>query len=220
MAVITVSREAGSLGTTVAQKAAEILGYHCVEKKVVEKVLQQYGFVQFDELYRSTPGFWARLDDTNLLLISMLNQCVKALAQRGNMVLLGRGGFAILGGYDDVLSVRVQAPLAVRVQRMMEREGATDRQAVEELVRANDKARTAFLQAFYGVQPDTAGAFDLVVDTGAIAPGMAAGWIVAAAQTLDQREDLSGATTRQIVVDPILAATVEEVLKRLEQPED
>ncbi len=220
MAVITISREVGSLGTAIGMKAAELLGYRYVDKKAVEKVLQQYGFVQFDELYRSTPGFWARLDDTNLLLISMLNRCVQAMAQHGDIVLVGRGGFTVLSGYADVLNVRVQAPLAVRVQRLMAREGAVDRQAVEEQVKANDRARTAFLQTFYGLQPDAAGAFDLVVDTGAISAEMAASWVVAATQALDQREGKAGATTGQIEVDPILARTVADVLKRLDHPWD
>jgi len=220
MAVITISREVGSLGTVIGNKAAELLGYRYVGKKTIEKVLQQYGFVQFDELYRSTPGFWAGLDDTNLLMISMLNQCIQALARHGDIVLVGRGGFAVLSDYADVLNVRVQAPLAVRVQHMMAREGAVDRQAVEEQVKANDRARTAFLQTFYGLQPDAAGAFDLVVDTGAISPEMAASWVVAATQALDQREGKAGSTTRQIEVDPILAKTVADVLERLDHPED
>lgn len=220
MAVITISREVGSMGTTIGMKAAELLGYRYADKKTMEKVLAQYGFVQFDELYRSTPGFWAGLDDTNLLMISMLNKCIQALAHLGDIVVVGRGGFSVLGDYDDVLNVRVQAPMAVRVQRTMAREGAIDREAAEAQVKANDAERVAFLHTFYGVQPDVAGAFDLVVDTGAISPEMAASWVVAAAQALGQREGKAGMTTREIEVDPILAKTVADVVKRLEQPED
>lgn len=219
MAVITISREVGSLGTTIGMRAAELLGYRYVDKKAMEKVLQQYGFVQFDELYRSTPGFWAGLDDSNLLMISMLNQVIQALGQHGDIVLVGRGGFSVLGDYADVLNVRAQAPLALRVQRVMAREGVADHQAAEDQVKANDAARIAFLQTFYGLHPDAAGAFDLVVDTGAISAEMAASWVVAATQALDQREGKAGSTTQQIEVDPILAKTVAEVLKRLEHPE-
>ena len=220
MAVITISREMGSLGTDVAAKAAELLGYHFVDKATIEKVLKQYGFVQFDELYRSTPGFWAGLDDTNLLMISMLNQCIQALARHGDIVLVGRGGFTVLADYGDVLNVRVQAPLAVRVQRVMARDGIVDRESAEEQVKANDGARIAFLQTFYGIQPNAAGAFDLVVDTGAISAEMTAGWVVAAARALEQRESKIGATTQQIEVDPILAKTVADVLESLDHPED
>ncbi len=220
MAVITISREMGSLGTDVAMKAAELLGYRYVDKTTMERVLKEYGFVQFDELYRSTPGFWSGLDDTNLLMISMLNQCIQAMARHGDIVLVGRGGFTVLGDYGDVLNVLVRAPLAVRVQRVLAREGAVDLETAEEQVKANDGARIAFLQTFYGVQPDAKGAFDLVVDTGAISAEMAAGWVVAAAQALEQREGKAGATTRQIEVDPILAKTVADVLESLDHPED
>lgn len=220
MTVITISREMGSLGTDVALKAAALLGYRYVDKDTIEKVLKQYGFVQFDELYRSTPGFWAGLDETNLLMISMLNQCIQALARHGDIVLVGRGGFTVLATYGDVLNVRVQAPLAVRVQRVMARDGIIDLEAAEEQVQANDGARIAFLQTFYGIQPNAAGAFDLVVDTGAISVEMAAGWVVAAVRALEQREDKTGATTQQIEVDPILTKTVADVLESLDHPED
>jgi hypothetical protein len=45
MAVMTISRELGSEGVTIAKKVAQELGYHFVDKDVIERVLDQYGFV-------------------------------------------------------------------------------------------------------------------------------------------------------------------------------
>ena len=212
MAVVTISREHGSEGINVGRKVAEMLGYRFAEKRIIERVLQQYGFVQYDDLLQSTPGFWARFDQTNQLLIQTLNNCLAALARQGNIVIAGRGGFAVLGAYADVLNVRIQAPFDVRVQRIMVRDAVTE-QVADERVRSSDRARAAFFQTFYGVQPDAAGAFDLVVDTGAIPPEMAAEWIVAAVRMLEAHEDDTALTTRQIEVEPILANTVAEVLE-------
>ena len=44
----------------------------------------------------------------------MLNETMEALAHRGDMLILGRGGYAALSKYADVFSVRLQAPFSVR----------------------------------------------------------------------------------------------------------
>ncbi len=217
MTVITISREYGSGGAMIGARVAQELGYRYVDKKVMERVLQQYGFVQFDEVYRSTPGFWSRLDDTTVLMISMLNQVIQAMAQHGDMVLVGRGGFTVLQEYADVLNVRIQAPFDLRVRRVMAREDIASVQAGEDLVKANDKARTAFLRTYYGIEPNDASRFDLVLDTGVIAADLAVSWIAAAARALGQRETKIG-MTGTIDVDPILAMTVAEVFRREDQP--
>ena len=114
MAVITLSNEIGSLGTQVADQVAHTLGYRLVDKTTIGAILNEYGMEDFEEEYRSIPGFWERLDVPKMkhrtLLFTMLNHCLQALAKEGEMVIVGRGGFAALGGLADVLNVRLQAP--------------------------------------------------------------------------------------------------------------
>ena len=210
MTVITISRDLGSDGAAIAAQVADRLGYQFVSKSHFEKILQQYGFVQLDTLYKSAPGFWARLDDANLQLITMLNKVMLAIAHRGDAVILGRGGFAALGGYADVVHVRIQAPFALRVKRIREREQITDFEAAEKLVAENDKARHTFIQAFYDVDIDTASQFNLVLDTGVVSVGMAVDWIVEAVQSMTYLPFTDGVTTKEIEVDAILVDAIEK----------
>jgi cytidylate kinase len=212
MAVITISREFGSAGIHIGKQVAKVLGYNFVDKTTLEKVLQQYGLIQLNDLYKSAPGFWASIDERNLLLISMLNKSFLALARRGNVVILGRGGFAALSGYADVLHVRIQAPFPVRVQRIMEREGIPDLQRGQDLVKENDKARMAFLQSFYNARWDATNAFNLVINTHTTPPDMAAQWIITAAKNLEQQNLDRELTTAKIEVDSIMAITITEIL--------
>jgi cytidylate kinase len=69
----------------------------------------------------------------------MLNRVIQALAQHGNVVILGRGSCAVLGGFADVLNVRVQATLSARTERVMTRYNLTDIEQASRLVRKNDK---------------------------------------------------------------------------------
>jgi cytidylate kinase len=212
MTVITISKEFGSEGTQIGRQVAQTLGYQYVNRLTIEAVLQQYGFVQFNELYQSAPGFWARSDQNNLLLISMLNKTLLTLAQRGRVVILGRGGFVALNGFADVLNVRIQAPFPIRVKRVMERENLTDPQKGEELVNQHDRIQRAFIQAFYDTRWDATNAFNLVLDTGSIPLDMAVTWITQAAHTLEESLLEKSATTQSIQVDPVLAEAVANVL--------
>jgi cytidylate kinase len=213
MAVLTISREIGSEGTYIARKAAQELGYHFVDKDIIEKVLNQYGFVQFEQEYEAGPGFWTRFDGLRVRMIEFLNQVIEAVARHGNVVIEGRGSFAVLQGLADVLNVRLQAPLPLRVSRVMAQQGLTEWDKAEAVVKESDKVRSAFVESWYGVRWDTAGSFDLVIDTGKVPPDMAAAWLVEALKSLSQRQIGDQRTARQIQVDYVLDTVVSDVLE-------
>jgi cytidylate kinase len=212
MAVITISREVGSEGGYVGSRAAQALGYHLVDRDMIEEVFKQYGFIQFRDVYESVPGFWGRFDEMRAQTVKLLNQAILAFAHHGQVVILGRGGFAVLGGFADVLNVRIQAPLSVRVQRVKERNGITEPGKAEAFVKENDRVRVAFVESSYGVRWDAARAFDLVIDTGKVPPDSAITWLIAASNILKGKKVQDELTTHMIKVDPILAKVVSGVL--------
>ncbi|GAB4448053.1 MAG: hypothetical protein Fur0044_43870 [Anaerolineae bacterium] len=213
MAVLTISRELGSEGTYLGQKVAQKLGYHFVDKALIEKVLNQYGFVQFEEAYESGAGFWSRYDMLKSTMVKFLNQVIQALAQHGNVVILGRGSFAVLDGLADVLNVRIKAPFPLRVSRVMAQQGITQAIKAEILVKENDKARTVFVESWYGVRWDTIDDFDLVIDTGKVSPDLAVTWLTEAVKNLAQRQVGDQPSARKIQVDPVLDSVISQVLE-------
>ena len=215
MAVITISREIYSEGSYIGEKVAEALGYHFVDKSTIEKVFAEHSIVQFKEVYESVPGFWARFDDMRTTTIRFLKQAILALARHGEMVIVGRGAFAVLGGFADVLNVRVQAPFPVRVRRVMEKEKITEADRAEALLKEGDEMRDAFVKSFYDIRWEdaaAASAFDLVIDTGKVPPDLAVTWLVEALKVLKQRETHDQPTTDAIEINADLASTVSEVL--------
>jgi len=211
MAVVTISRELGSEGAYIGRKTAEVLGYHFVDKFVIEDLLREYGMVQFIDVYESTPGFWTRFDKMSFELIEMLNKVILALALKGNMVIMGRGGFAVLGGYGDALNVRIQAPFSSRVRRVMEKEKISELQKAEDLVKENDRSRSAFIQTFYNTRWDMADSFNLVIDTGSVSTESAVHWIEEATRALEKRIfEENELSTRLIPMDPTLLKVITE----------
>jgi cytidylate kinase len=216
MSVITISREFGSEGDAIAQKVAQTLGCHFADQKFIGTILSQYGYVEFDREYKSLPTFWERFDAQREkqrdVMVTMLNKVIEAVAHHGSVVILGRSGFEVLGGFSDVFHVRVQAPFSVRVGRVMEQQKITFDEA-ELLVKKNDKIRLAFVEEFYRVPWGAIHAFDLVVDTGKISPDQAAIWVIDAAKSFAPRPEINKPVTASIVVDRILADAVSDVLK-------
>ncbi len=216
MSVITISREFGSEGDYIAQQVAQTLNYHFVDREFIGIVLGQYGYVEFDKEYATLPTFWERFDAQRETqrdaMVKMLNQVIQAIAQHGNVVLLGRSGFEVLGGFADVFHVRLQAPFSVRVGRIMAQQKIPREQA-EAVVKNNDKVRVAFVEEFYRVSWNAIHAFDLVINTGKILPDLAASWVVNVAKTPAISLEIDKPTTASIVVDRILAEAVSAGLK-------
>jgi cytidylate kinase len=213
MAVITISRELGSGGSDIAHRVAEMLGYELADKNTIDSIFRQYGLTKFDDLYNSIPSFLDILNADNLLLVSMANEITEALAKHGNMVIIGRAGFAVLADYADVLHVHIQSPFAERVRQVMAEEGLTDAQAAEERVKDDDTVHRTYVQRFYNKQWDEPSSFDLVLDTSSLSGEAAAQQIVEAAKTLGQKAvGSNAATTTTIEVDPVLVDAVEKAL--------
>jgi cytidylate kinase len=216
MSVITISREFGSEGDTIAQNVAQTLGYHFVDQKFIGIILGQYGYVEFDKEYKSLPTFWERFDAQREkqrdIMVTMLNQVIQAVAHHGNVVILGRSGFEVLGRFSDVFHVRVQAPFSARVDCVMEQQKITFDEA-ELLVKKNDEVRRAFVEEFYGVPWGAIQAFDLVVNTAKISPDLATSWVIDAAKTYKIRQEIDKPTTATIKVDRILADAISDVLE-------
>jgi len=216
MSVVTISREFGSLGSLVAEGAARTLGYHLADKSTIETVLKDYGLVQFSREYDSIPGFWERFDaqkrEERQHHINMLNKCICAMARHGNVVIVGRGGFAVLANLADVLNVRIQAPSPLRIRRLVEAPEIADPGLAEQAVAKNDHLQQQFIKTIYGQEWDTAKAFDLVIDTGKIPPGLAAEMIVQAVRDLRVPETGGEHTTAGLPVDSDICEAVDRVL--------
>ena len=215
MAVITVSRDYGSDGDVIAQQVAQILGYHLVDLKFIGTVIGQYGYVEFDKEYRNLPTFWERFDAERLkhrdVMMNMLNQVIQAVAQHGNVVILGRSGFEVLRGYSGVFHVRVQAPFSIRVERVMEQQKLTFEEA-EQMVKSKDKVRLAFVEEFYKVPWGSIQAFDLIVNTEKVSTNLATSWVIEGVNAYMAGLKTDQPTTASIEVDRVLAQSVTDVL--------
>jgi cytidylate kinase len=108
------------------------------------------------------------------------------VAAKGNVVIIGRGSQSILRDRADALHVAVTAPLAVRVQRVAERDGVPAAKA-REYVEESDRGRADYHHKYFKIDPTDPNLYDLVVNTTRFDTNDAARLIIAAFQAKTSR---------------------------------
>ena len=166
MAVITVSRQLGSLGTEVAQQAANRLGYRIVEREVINQAAlcagaPEVALAMIDELHLL--GL-CPTEEACQAYIQALGVVMEELAAGGNIVIVGRAGQVILANRPDTLHVRLIAPLQIRIERIAQRRGIS-LQAARAQVTASDRCRKKFIKHFYNHDLDDPDQYDLIINT-------------------------------------------------------
>lgn len=214
MAVVTISREFGSEGNYIGIKVAEALGYHSVFKKEINKVFEQFGISTFEKIYYTERhySFWSKFEDMRRETMEMLTEVIRTFAYHGNVVIIGRCGYAILGTFTDVFNVRIQAPLPIKVERIMKEE-MLDRDNAKRFVQEEDSKRARILQLYYSTRWDRTSAFDMVINTGKVPLDSAASLIVEAVQSMEDQKKYNEPSTRRIKVDSTLREAIAKVLE-------
>jgi cytidylate kinase len=128
----------------------------------------------------------------------MVRTTIQAAYQRGSVVIVGRGGQAILQDKPGVLHVRFQAPLESRIIRVRYKESTGlapefQQKTAHDRVMERDKATAAYLKRFYGIDWVDPSLYHLVIDTKKWGIESAARLVARAVECLPQQESLSQA---------------------------
>ena len=186
MSAVTFSREYGSGGGEIAARLAKRLGWQLIDHEIVERVASEMGtsIQEAEARDERTEGVLARALNSMVYLNPTLlgdaatvaflsneatyretvSKIVKASAERGHVVIVGRGSQVLLAEQRDVLHVRVIAALEQRVAYVMQREGL-DQDAAQLRVQVKDHDRARYLEVEYHRKSDDAYLYDIVVNT-------------------------------------------------------
>jgi cytidylate kinase len=119
--------------------------------------------------------------------LGFVRKAVVAAYQLGDIVIVGRGGQALLKDKPDVVHVRVEAPLENRLLRVrsepeIARQGYGDaveaRRIAQDLIEKSDIASADYLKRFYNVSWSDSSLYHLIVNTGKLSFENAAEMIV------------------------------------------
>lgn len=103
------------------------------------------------------------LDETQA--VEFVRTVVHAAHQRGDVVIVGRGGQTILQEQSDVFHVRIVAPYETRVSRLSKYEGVLRVYAPQTIVE-RDKASQEFARRFFDITLDDPFLYHMILNTG------------------------------------------------------
>ncbi|GAB4526391.1 MAG: cytidylate kinase-like family protein [Anaerolineales bacterium] len=185
MTGITISRQLGSLGTSVGRLVAGRLDYSLVHREIINQAGHITGSPDIALAVIDELGLFGLAPDESQYqaYLQAVNQVMQTLVAQQNVVIVGRAGQVILRGRTDVLHVRVIAPLEVRIERVMRAHGIS-RSAAQAQIVESDRYRARYLQRFYDAQWDDPALYHLIVNTGLMSLAQAADTICAAVYSM------------------------------------
>ncbi len=115
----------------------------------------------------------------------LVRQVILEYAQAGDVIIVGRGGQAILRDMSGVLHVKVVGSEEMRTRRLMQRMGVDEKEALRQ-IHHSDRERTRYLKHFHGLNWHDPCLYDLVLNTDRLAVDVAVHLVIEAAQRAAQ----------------------------------
>ena len=178
--IITVSRQFGSGGRSIAKLVAESLGYDYYDSELVQKVAEETGF---DPSYIADAGEYApgrsilsyalgsmsphgNANNMNASDYLWSAQCriINELAEKGNCVIVGRCADFILRDREDCLNVFIHADKDYKAKRIVELYGVRD-ESPEKRLEEKDARRRVNYKYFTGREWGVASNYHLCLDS-------------------------------------------------------
>jgi hypothetical protein len=179
---VTISRQSGSGGHSVAENLVRILRardpeptcpWTVFDRELVQKVLEEHHLPKrlekfmpedkisgiadtMDELFGLHPPSWT--------LVHKAAHTILHLAELGKVIIIGRGANVITRKLDYVFHVRLVGSLDRRVQYMGQLNGINHREALD-LVCREDLGRKRYLKQYFDKDIDDPTLYHLVINT-------------------------------------------------------
>jgi len=166
MDVITISRQLGSLGSSVGRGVAERLGYRLVWRELINQAAIRAGAPEVA---------LATIDDLDLLgmtptpkrqhkYLDAMKQVMTEMADTGKVVIIGRAGQVVLKNHPQSIHIRIIASQEVRIARIAAARKIS-RESAQAQIETSDRTRKQYLSRFYQVNGDDPGLYDLTINT-------------------------------------------------------
>jgi cytidylate kinase len=164
LTVITISRGSKSMGTAVAEKVAEALGYECLSRSVLLEASEQYGIseMKLNRAMHDAPSLLERLGHRKAGYVACVRSALARHVSRDDIVYHGLAGHVLLRNVSHVLKVRIVASLELRASVVMRLENLSHADALAWIARV-DKGRQKWSKSLYNVDPTDPMLYDLVL---------------------------------------------------------
>ena len=148
--VITISRQFGSMGRSIAQKLSEILDIDFLDRDIVEQTSKRMGLpvsMISKEEEAVKAGFLGRMYPLGVgfpnikdEIFEVQSNIIRDYAERGSCIIVGRCAEYVLSDKSNILRVYIYAPYSERLKNCTELLGMDEKDA-KRLIKEVDTAR-------------------------------------------------------------------------------
>ncbi len=196
MPVITIGRQFGAGGHTVAEMLARELHSDILDSRIIDeaahrlqipkeeveaedeqpgsllaRILLALGSASTEPLIPPEATAWtppnaAPTFDTRKAVLAITQHVIEEAARGGNVVIVGRGGAYILRDFPGALHVFLRAAEAVRLKTIMARFNIASEEEARRRLKQTDENWTSYIKQVYGHDRNLPSHYDMVLDTG------------------------------------------------------
>jgi cytidylate kinase len=169
--VLTIEREYGSGGSDIARQLADRLGWKLWDQLLTDEIARRLecGSRHVEEREERNDPLYYRLFKSFLrgsfegslnvhrlkiadaeVIRGITEKLVRAAANEGNCVIVGRGAAYYLRDLPDAFHVFIYAPAEDKIRRLRQR-GKSEDEAIQ-LVDTVDQDRAAFIKQYFGIE--------------------------------------------------------------------
>jgi cytidylate kinase len=171
--VLTLARQLGAGDTGLAPTLAARLHLRAYDRDLLEHEAVRLGVPQaeLEKIDEQPAGIFQRFRPGSLhqRYFEALGQLMNELAARGEALIVGRGASRFLREHPGAFHVRLVAPMAIRVPRVMEHRWLRQEPA-KKLIAESDGHRRRFYQDYFGADWSDPLEYHLTVNTGRLGP--------------------------------------------------
>jgi cytidylate kinase len=181
---VTISRQAGTGGHELADTILDVFaaesdaglfrGWQVYDRSVCEIVARDRRFATsldslLEEEYRSRANdFFHQVVRSTVdqnMVMDRVFLVVRTIARMGRAIIVGRAGAQVTRGMEQGISLRVVAPEPVRIARVMEIHGISEREA-RAGCRKRDADRARLIRSQFGADVADPAEYDIVANVG------------------------------------------------------
>lgn len=172
--VITITREFGSMGRSIAKRLSEMLEIDFYDRDIVEEVAKKLDMpvsrISGAEEKARSGLFYRRFplgtEESYIqdMIFDVQKEIILDLASKSSCILVGRCADSLTAHMQRRLSISVYAPFSERLKNCVEKLSMTAEEA-ERMINSVDRARRAYHKKYAGYFPNDEKHMDVMINS-------------------------------------------------------
>jgi len=168
LAILTISRQMGSLGDEIAEALSRKLDWELINRnQLIARFFAKSANVREQHLLNESAKFFLTQSQGNGTYLDVLERSLFELAQNQSAILVGFGSQIIFEDDSNSLHIRIIAPEKVRILRIRKQFHISESEAVKVLDTA-DRRHKRFVSTVFGINLEDSSLYHLTLNTASL----------------------------------------------------